>query len=57
MVRHVVAAAYEQALPLVGSDRQYPLMCVVEGASPILQCMRFAVESLPPHSEIPTVEG
>ncbi|WP_329042829.1 hypothetical protein OHT61_31295 [Streptomyces sp. NBC_00178] len=48
MVRHVVVAAYERALPSAGHHEGQSLVHMVEGTSPILQCMRFAVETLPP---------
>ncbi|MFF4243517.1 hypothetical protein ACFYY2_03475 [Streptomyces sp. NPDC001822] len=48
MVRHVVVAAYERALPSAGHHDGQALVRMVEDAAPILQCMRFAVETLPP---------
>lgn len=57
VVHQVVAAAYEHALPLVGCGGDHPLIRVVEGSAPILQCMRFVVELLPPDDGNPTREG
>jgi hypothetical protein len=57
LANEVVAAAYEHALPLVGSDGDHPLIRVVEGSAPILHCMRFVVELLPPDDGNSTREG
>ncbi|MBW8797533.1 MAG: hypothetical protein JF597_29330 [Streptomyces sp.] len=57
-VRHVVVAAYEQTLPLTGWDgvRQADrVVRLVEDAAPVLQCMRFATERMPPVGDL--VEG
>ena len=54
VARHVVTAAYERALPLPARHDGHPLVRLVEDASPILQCMRFDVELMPRHSDIPT---
>jgi hypothetical protein len=57
-VRHVVVAAYEQTLPLTGGDgaRQADrAVGLVEDAAPVLQCMRFATERMPPVGDL--VEG
>ncbi|WP_399896007.1 hypothetical protein ACGH7X_40515 [Streptomyces sp. BBFR51] len=56
-VHHVVAAAYERALPCTVDDGREPLVRLVEESSPILQYMRFAVELLPPGGQSSTVEG
>ncbi|WP_327111265.1 hypothetical protein OG206_01340 [Streptomyces sp. NBC_01341] len=48
MVRHVVVAAYERGLPSAGHHEGQSLVRTVEDTAPILQCMRFAVETLPP---------
>lgn len=57
LVHHVVAAAYERALPFTGQEGRHPMVRLVEETSPILQHMRFAVELLPPGSQSSTVEG
>ncbi|MFE7751319.1 hypothetical protein [Streptomyces sp. NPDC057428] len=54
IVRHIVVAAYERALPSTGHPEGQSLVRTVEDAAPILQCMRFAVETLPPLSKTPT---
>jgi hypothetical protein len=54
IVPHLVAAPYEQALPLPGRRGGHPLAPLVEDASPILQCMRFAAELMAARSDIPT---
>jgi len=57
LVHHVVAAAYERALPLTVDDGRDRLVHLVEESSPMLQYMRFAVELLPPGGQSSTVEG
>ncbi|MEU0039936.1 hypothetical protein [Streptomyces sp. NPDC006333] len=52
LVRHVITAAYERALPLSDRLDGNPLVRLVEDAAPLLQCMRFAVEHMQPHSDI-----
>jgi hypothetical protein len=57
-VRHVVVAAYEQTLPLTGWDgvrHADRVARLVEDAAPVLQCMRFATERMPPVGHL--VEG
>ncbi|MFE7753270.1 hypothetical protein [Streptomyces sp. NPDC057428] len=56
-VHHVVAAAYERALPCTADKGREPLIRLVEECSPILQSMRFAVELLPPGGQSFTREG
>ncbi|MFE7750262.1 hypothetical protein [Streptomyces sp. NPDC057428] len=57
LIHHVVAAAYEHALPLpVGGGRD-PLVHLVEQSSPILHYMRFAVDLLPPGGQRSPAEG
>ncbi|GHB13345.1 hypothetical protein GCM10010330_79050 [Streptomyces tendae] len=57
LVHHVIAAAYEHALPLTVDGARDPLVRLVEESSPILHCMRFAVELLPPRGQSSTTEG
>lgn len=52
VVHPVVAAAYEHAMPAVARDARHPLACLIEGGSPILQHIRFAVDLRRPATEI-----
>ncbi|MDX3853155.1 hypothetical protein [Streptomyces sp. AK02-01A] len=57
MVHEVVAAAYEYAAPFHRSSGHHPLVSLIESSTPVLQCMRFAVELLPPGDATSTAEG
>ncbi|WP_395575073.1 hypothetical protein [Streptomyces sp. BK79] len=54
VVHTLVAASHEHALTAVAKDDRHPLLCVVEGGSPILQHARYAVDLRRPATDIST---
>ncbi|WP_151477337.1 hypothetical protein [Streptomyces albicerus] len=57
MVHEVVAAVYEYGAPFLGIEGHDSLVSLIESSTPVLQCMRFAVELLPPGNAASTREG
>ncbi|MEU3188567.1 hypothetical protein ABZ707_30890 [Streptomyces sp. NPDC006923] len=57
MVHEVVAAAYEHAAHYHRNEGRHPLVSLIESSTPVLQCMRFAVDLLPAAGTTSTAEG